>query len=334
MRADPVPPVALRSAARGARPSGPYRGLLLGLLLAGCGPKHPSVATERVQRYRLSLQAQTQTRTWRPPSEVAPPEPDPVALGLAPYQQQAVQLEALIELRPSREFDDGSLGWLVHFVEVQGTVLLPDPQSDDGAAALVPTGPASPWQLQGRSVELRTFPDGEVLAVDLAEHLVGAGRPGELLDVLFPVLSPFPPELDAGATTRRTSRWPLTVGGPRGWRHALHAAWTNQGLVPDGAGEGAPAWRFTYEGPTEVRGGDPEARPPVGVQGRGQLRGEVWLDDVDTDPVPLRVLRHGFHWERSHEIEFPAAVGGPVRVVQDQVIDGTVERLPLPGSAP
>lgn len=313
------------------RRSAPALALLLTglLLLPGCAPKQVQPLQGQALRFRASLEARVQTSTRRL-SQANPPQPDPVAEALAGLAHTGLDLDLVLRLEPSREFPDGSLGWLVHFEQVQGRALALGPAQEE----LAVRGPASGWELQGRSVELRTFPDGEVLAVDLAEHILGEGRPGELLDLLFIALSPFPPELEVGARARRTSRWPLTLGGPRGWRHALFATWTNHGQVPEAAGVQGQPWRLTYQGPTEARGVDPQASPPVGVRSHGQLSGELWLTDVDTDPLPLRVLRHGLSWTRDNEIEYPAAVGGPVRVLQHQVLALELERLPAAGEAP
>ncbi len=302
--------------------------LAAGTLLS-CAAHHGGAAAPppeaQVLRYDASLRIEVETTQRRVAGRAPLPDDDPVAVALAPLSRTGLDARLVLELQPSRSFRDGSEAWTLRVVDAEAVVLGP---SADPHAGLVPAGPAEGWTLAGRSVELRGFDDGELLAVADAEHVMGPDRLGESLDLLLPMVSPFPPELDDGEEGFRPARWPLMVTATRGWRHRFDARWENLGRAdahPD-SGVDPTAWHLRYSGPTGTRGRDDRPYPPVGVQGRGQLDGEVWLSDVDRDPVVARVLRSDATWQREIEVEYPDAVGGPLRVVQTQRITASLRR--------
>jgi hypothetical protein len=184
----------------------------------------------------------------------------------------------------------------------------------EGAAPITPG-------LVGRSLELRRFPDGEVLNIGLLQHAAGGDRHGELFDLLAPVLSPRPPDLpEVGATELRTARWPAFLDRQRGWWSTLEARWTllaTERIGPD------RAWKLSYEGRWKVDGGDRSQGAPIEVTGEGPARGTVWLGQADHT-----LIRHELDWTRAIAITYPSAPQGPVVVRQRQQTRGTVERLP------
>lgn len=313
----PAPSTAAPRATRRPRSAAPFALLVL----AGCA-KTGAIDPDKVDPWLVDVdfRIEVDTRLRAADSSASLPADRPAAQAMAGMARSGLDAELVLELTPTRRFRDTSRGWLVRFVEARGTVLRPD-----AAGTLQPAGPADGWTLEGRSVELRTFDDGEILTVGEALHIVGPDRLGSSLDVLFHALSPLPPALDEGEEARRQAGWPLTLGRGRGWRHTFVGSWRNLGLAA--RGEDQPGlWQLAYDGPTRTRGRDPQQAPPLGVEGDGRLEGEVWLVDVDTDALVERVQRHRWSWQRELETEFPSAPGGPVRVVQTQRISGELQR--------
>lgn len=212
-----------------------------------------------------------------------------------------------LRLAGARTYRDGSEGLLLRFVD--GSLL-----EGEGSAPQVPS-------LVGRSVELRRFPDGELLRIDLLDHVAGGDRHGELLDPLYFALSPRPPDLPApGATDRRTARWPLFLDRDRGLWTTVSADWTLAGTerIADDR-----VWKIDYQGIWTTEGGDRSHGPPIAAKGEGTVQGTVWLSQSDHG-----LVRHTLRWSRTLTLTYDGAPAGPVTVVQRQAYEATVERRP------
>ncbi len=182
-------------------------------------------------------------------------------------------LDGTVAWSYTRTFRDGSMGHLVRFPELRARI------ERGGQTVDVPVPFAD------AVLELRGFPDGEVLAVAGASRWTGEAGHIELLDVLWTGLSPHLPGSRAEAE-EHTSSWPAWVkDGPR-VRHRLKARWT-----PGGDG-------WTYEGALEGQGGYVEAS--------GTARGTVTLAKGDT-----RLQGHTFTWTRTTRTTWPT--GADVR---------------------
>jgi hypothetical protein len=203
-------------------------------------------------------------------------------------------LDLLVSIGRMREFRDGSFGELIRFERALR----------DG----------KPMALEGRSVELRRFGDGEMLAINPANELVGGVRQGEVYDIVFLLLSPQPRSLKKGETGMRTMRLPLQWSRTDGWTHQFRTQWTYMGATRGKGGE----QHLRYTGSSQTAGG--ANLPTVKVLGDGTVVGEVWYDRVDQG-----LRRHEVNWSRTVHVEYPD-VG--VRISQLQEFVGRLERAP------
>lgn len=246
-------------------------------LLAGCLPKESLTRRDEVgaDLYALSMDMDVRTD----------------GVDVAPFRWH---VEGTLSWSYTRTFRDGSLGHLVRVLDTTATI------TRDGGVPVPVRGPAS-----GAHVELRTFPDGQLLAVTGASAWVGGADHLEVLDVLWPVLSPHIPESPGRAGTPFITSWPTWIeGGPK-LRTRLEATWSP-------AGKGA----WSYDGRLEGQGGY------VSVSGRAS--GEVGLGSNDT-----RLLTHTFDWTRA--VDTTWAGGKTIR--QDQHLTGSLRhtgRAPAP----
>lgn len=292
--------------------------VMLGGLMA-CAPKTSSpsatataTATESASsagvqdsalagRFHLSVEGRFSTTG----QDRLPPE------AAALLEDVALTLDLTVRREVARPFRDGSLGHLVVFEAATGML------SREGAGA---SAVAVPLELAGRSVELRTFPDGELLDVSLVEHVVGAGRYGDVFDLIFPVMSPAPPGVisERSGAVARAMHWPVRLSRVQGVKHTLWAQWQLVTRSREGA-------TLQYSGPWEGKGAnplqtadarDPSARLPVEARGTGE--GEVRLD------AQGRLLAHRFSWQREVQLSYP----GGIELVQKQRFSGNLERLP------
>jgi hypothetical protein len=274
--------------------------LSLGLLLwGGCVPKQASVPgaagdDDDGARFHLTIIGEFAT------TGLEDRGPDVAAL-MAPV---TFSLDLQVRTEPSRVFRDGSLGQLVVVEAATGWLSRPG----EAAPVEVPTA------LAGRSIELRTFEDGELLDATMVEHLVGFGRYGDVFDLILPVLTPAPPTVSSERdVVARAMHWPIHFSRQHGLKNTLWASWS----LVEGDREG---WTLHYSGPWEGRGANfsaalPEVRLPVTVQGEGE--GDVRVSRSG------QVLRHRFSWWREVTQVFPGAT-----VVQTQRFSGALERLP------
>ncbi len=272
--------------------------MMIALLLA-CSHQPPAAvsATPATERLRVQLSADYTTAGRQVLSAAS-------AALLAPV---GLDLDVVLSRQEARRFRDGSVGWLVRFESASGTVR----RGEETAAA--------PLTLAGRSIELRTFPDGELLDVSLAEYIVGPGRHGDALDVIFPAITPAPPLLKDHQTAPRAMSWPVRISTESVALFTLRAQWTQL--------ESAPR-HLSYTGPLSMRGTHAIADRRMPISARGEGSGEVWLRSDGA------LLRHVFSWSREVSLgypgpgEFDPIDPEPIRLRQSQRFVGTVERLP------
>ncbi len=218
--------------------------------------------------YDLTLEAQFSTRGE-----------DGLQVDLGP---ETLALQGRVTLSQGPRYRDGSLGTVLRF----DTLV-------DGA-----TG--EPHGLAGRAIELRAFESGEVLEVRGLEHLAGAGRHGDVLDVLIPLFSPKVPELGRQEEAVSTTSYPVTVVEGRGHRVDLVARWT---LGPEVA-RGIQA--VHYEGQLKCKGSDLGIR----VSCAGAVEGDLVGSRQDG------LARSALRLSRTVALQGP---GGTL--VQEQVFD-------------
>lgn len=259
---------------------------MLPLLLMACAGMQNRVAPHRTPRaWSVDLHAGFDT--------VATDAAGAPLAALAPYARQDLYLQGAAERSWTREFRDGSNGYLIRWVGLKEAT-----QED---------GPWAPSPLSGRSVELRTFADGELLQIREVDHVSGAPRHGDSLDVLYPLLSPVVPSLNEGQTGRRRSGWPFVVSRSTSLRNDLEADWTLVERV-DGVAH------LTYTGALSGSGFD--RRHAMEAVVTGTAAGEIWVRESDAVP-----LRHRFEWVR----EVTATYGNTgAQVVQTQTFTGEV----------
>lgn len=267
-------------------------------LLAACGPKQPLSSTPTSHRYRLELDLRTEV--------TAPDAPAALVEALEAHGSVDERHALTLEVSRSRRFRDGSEGLLIHITE----------------ADVMPAGGSSQRSgLAGRALELRRFGDGEILQMGPVAPLAGGDRQGEVLDLIFPLLSPSPPDLRSGQTAQRVARWPFRLAGDVGQRGMVELNWHYEDTAElDGIG----THHLTYEGPWETLGSDRASDWPRGMRALGEAEGEVWLGRAD-----LMVQQHRFSWTRSVVIRGPR-LGEQSRreVYQEQEFVGVLRRLP------
>jgi hypothetical protein len=245
------------------------------LALLACLPKEAVGRQDDVEadRYRLEVSVATTTE-------------GPVAI--APFTWR---LEGELLSSWARSFRDGSLGRLVRLEGLKASV------ERDGKAVEVGTA------LDGAFLELRTFSSGEVLKVDPISPWAGDGAHLEVLDLIWPALSPNIPKLETGEPGAKITSWPTALAGLSPQRNRLEAAWTLDGR--DG-GEAA----FSYRGTTSG-----------GAQYTGTIEGNVTMDTRTP-----RLVSHALASTRTVKTQWPA---GAVTQVQNLRIG-----LTFTGTAP
>ncbi|MFZ5475219.1 MAG: hypothetical protein ACOZNI_00465 [Myxococcota bacterium] len=225
------------------------------LALFACLPKEAIGRREDLEadRYRLEVSVATVTEG---PAEVAP---------------FTWRLEGDVLASWTRSFRDGSIGRLVRLEGITAKV------ERDGVASPAPAG------LDGAFFELRAFPEGEVLKVGPLAPWAGGTAHVEVLDLLWPALSPAIPPLDPGESAPKTTSWPTALGSVAPVRNRLDTTWS---LAGKGAGEAT----LRYVG-----------RQTVGILGEGDVEGEVELDTRTP-----RLLSHALTARRAVRTQWPA----------------------------
>ena len=256
---------------------------MLLLLLTGC-PKNLGGSPKAASLYAFELHGSFSTQA----TEGDEPLPELVQAGTG-----ELHLRGQLRRTPSRVFRDGSRGWLLRFEDVQQAASAEGPWIEAG--------------LSGRSVEMRGFPNGEILAIDDVEHIAGPERHGEVFDLLFPAVSPVVPEIDPGESSWRRNSWPMVVSNNRAWQNSLVASWTHQGRE-------AGVLQLSYEGKLEGKGKD--GRLEMKSEQSGQASGELRMRASD-----LKVLQHELDWTRVVEADY----GERIELVQTQRLSGLIE---------
>jgi len=238
------------------------------------------------QRYTVEMQA-----------EIGPLRIDTDTL--AAQDATDLQLSLDVSVQAVRTFRDGSVGKRVVFT----------------AAELKQNGQvAEGLELQGRAVELRTFPDGEILAIGWIDRIAGADRFMDVFEVMFPAISPAPPSVKANQSVKRRIIWPFLTDDGLRWDSAVDAVWSNQGLEEK---QNRKAWHLTYEGPWRIHGGRRGRQEVIHYRATGSANGTAWFDKGTGD-----LIEHSFEWGRTVILKGP---GGEAE--QDQAFRGTVERV-------
>jgi len=259
-------------------------------LLTAC--KHQPVVENQFvlpvsSQYQITLDADFETTT-----------PDHVQ----DFPPVGYSLDMDVSIAYSRDFRDGSIGSLFRFEDVESSLIR------EGQEEPVPN------DLMGRTVEVRTFPDGRLLDIDMVEHIAGFRRYGEVFDLIFPLLHPHPPDIPAGEAVLRTASWPIKIANRQRWQNVVHYRWQ---IVH----EDENSWTLGYEGEWRVRGGQAISQLPMRIGGRGQIQGEVVLEKSTR-----LLLSHSFSWNRDMNFDYPTTT--PTQVQQMQRFSGSIERLP------
>ena len=206
---------------------------------------------------------------------------------LVPYAEQQEWLRGSLSRSYARRYQDDSQGWVVRFGLIE--------------TAATPDGPWTRTELTGKSVELRGFDNGEVLALRGAEHLAGAPRFGEVLDFVFVGISPTVPDLKVGESGWRRQNWPFLVAKQRRMHSTLHAEWTAVERSPQRA-------VMDYQGKLEGRGLDTPAKASMTLT--GQATGQVVMRVADAS-----MEKHTLDWTRVMAIDYQ---GSGAQVTQTQ----------------
>jgi hypothetical protein len=263
-------------------------------LVLGCAHQAPEkvVLAPNERRLAVHLEATFHTVAMRGTQQIG---------SLSPWTNSACTLDTIVSLTPSRGFRDGSLGSVVRFEQ---------------ASLSTKDGNPLPFTLEGRTVELRRFPDGEILDVDLADHVIASDRLVGVFDLLFPLISPFPPDLPRdGVKVPRVLSWPVIDDKGNGWRNRADTEWTLERTESVGDRK---ALRLEYVGPWTGKGKDAVGTVPIALAAHGQASGVVWYDAATFD-----LVAEEFHWRR--QVSWTAGRGvAATTVTQDQDFSGRV----------
>ena len=278
--------------------------LLMTAIPSGC--VHPAAPTGSsplpVYAYHLAMVVDFDTTLQPPPAHPS---------ARAGVHRHGEEWSLAVTVTPTDRRGDGSLVERIDFdvVDVRG---LPTSGSEGAAGA------SEAHPLEGRSMRMRRFDSGEILAVLDASHVLGADRQLEVVDLILPVLSPKVPALRRGDRVTWNTRWPLELGDDRQQLGMLRLTWSLVGVERVG---GEPCWRVTYEGDWQTRIGQRAGpRPVEGVlEGVGTATGEAWISKRTG-----AVERHRFDWTR--QVDVPAADGTATAISQTQRFSGSLER--------
>lgn len=265
--------------------------------LVACASRSGRLGAEAAPvTYRFELQAAFE-------SSVVSPEGRQTELPQLPDSSMA--LRGRIQRTKSRDFRDGSAGHLVQWLDVE--------------QALTPDGPWERSELSGRSVEMRTFQDGEILDIQELEHLSHRPRYGDVYDFMFFLISPVVPRVDEGQEpVWRRASWPYLIEKGRGARTTLKATWTNLGFSDGPSGRSV---KVAYEGELEGKGSDSAWGSQIALAGQA-------TGTIDLRLPQARVVSHRFDWARTVTADFE---GSGLQVQQQQQIQGS---LTLEGGTP
>jgi hypothetical protein len=166
------------------------------LLLAGCLPRHALGRADEVMASRYTLEIVVAAE--------ASGDLPPVVWGA----------RGDVVFAWTRTFRDGTEGHAALFEHMVGP---------DGAPL---------WE--GAVVEVRTFPNGEIVAIDGLAPWSGTGGHLELVDVLWPALSPRVPGAAGDATG--VAAWPVLFPQGPGARFTVSGTWDRAGATVSWSG--------------------------------------------------------------------------------------------------
>jgi len=210
----------------------------------------------------------------------------------------ARSLSAAISRRPVRRFRDGSIGYLIRF--------------ESALETLSAEAEAQQSKLQGRTFELRSFEDGEVLDIQHGRQIAGWGKGGDLMDLMLPLLSTAPPRIPKGQKVHRRVIWPFRIKQDMRWDNAVEAEW----VAAEMSGRGRHRRSvLEYSGPWTLKGRDLHRERQLRYSGEGDLRGVAEFDSQG-------LLRHRVELERTVSI----TVKGVPLVAQQQVLKAELVR--------
>ena len=212
-------------------------------------------------------------------------------------------LRMRVNAATTANYADGSEGWTVRFGEVA---------MGSGPDRLEPA-----TALEGRGVEIRRFPEGELLSLQPLSGVVGVGRQLDAWDLVFPLLSPHPEGLEGAKGGLRMVHWTLRLVPGRQQRTACHTEWRLSPREGDG-------WWAEYAGPCEVIGRDHLAAAQLRSTGTGRLSGRLELDPTGT------MVSHEMTLERTVKMPFDGSNEGvaPRILAQNQMVRLRLARDP------
>ena len=256
----------------------------------GCSTHVPAGSTvDTVVRYQVEISGDFGAITVEEP-------------GVPLQPASTVSLSLLLRLEPSRQFRDGSYARLVY---VDGAKLTQDSEEKSLDMSL---------ELQGRTVELRTFPDGEILDVSWGEKVAGQGRYLDVFEVVFPAISPSAPTISEGQTVQRRIIWPFRDANELRWDNIVDAVWQNHGRSAEGETD---SWDLSYSGAWGTEGRTRRSEPKQTFRANGQAEGTLSFERRSAE-----LLEHQFMWHREVVVEGATGV-----VTQQQRFSGRVERI-------
>ena len=216
--------------------------------------------------------------------------------------QQEVSMQLRLRLEPTRGFRDGSYGRNIYI------------ESASVYVGNAQTASPLPTQLTGRTVELRTFPDGEILDVAWADKVAGPGRYLDVFEIIYPALSPSAPTIAAGEVVKQRIIWPFRMENTMRWDNIVDASWQNHGKSEM---VGTESWLLSYEGAWGTEGKIRGTQPKQEWRAHGEAKGNVHFDNQTSD-----LLHHSMEWTR--EVTVRGEVGA---IIQRQTFTGHVERV-------
>ena len=213
-----------------------------------------------------------------------------------------VRMQLRLRLEPTRGFRDGSYGRNIHIDAATVRV------GTDDALLAVPT------ELRGRTVELRTFPDGEILDVTWADKVAGHGRYLDVFEIVYPALSPSAPTIAEGEVVKQRIIWPFRKENTMRWDNIVDASWHNHGKSELA---GVEAWSLSYEGAWGTEGKTRGMLPKQEWRAHGVAKGDAHFDKETSN-----LIQHSMEWSRDVTVRGEAGV-----VIQRQRFTGSVERV-------
>ena len=214
--------------------------------------------------------------------------------------EMEVKMQLRLRVEPTRAFRDGSYGRNIYIDSVSV-------QTGSDAQPIA-------TQLRGRSVELRTFPDGEILDIAWSDKVAGDGRYLDVFEMVYPAVSPSAPTISEGDIIKQRIIWPFRIENSMRWDNIVDAIWRNHGKSEVTGGE---TWLLSYEGAWGTEGKTRRMLPKQEWKGRGAAKGDVHFDKKTSD-----LVRHSMNWSRVVSVRGEGGV-----LIQRQEFTGSMERV-------